>query len=84
MHDSAPPSALFTHSSPTLRLSIPSPLLSPHSPFALQGQLWQTGALVGKPYGVFSSTATGGGQESTILSTVTSMSHHGMVYVAHG
>lgn len=48
------------------------------------GQLWQSGALVGKAYGVFSSTATGGGQEATIYSTVTNLTHHGAVYVPLG
>lgn len=44
------------------------------------GQLWQTGALVGKVGGVFTSTATQhGGQESTILSFHTTLLHHGFV-----
>jgi NAD(P)H dehydrogenase (quinone) len=35
------------------------------------GQLWQTGALVGKPAGVFFSTATqNGGQETTVSDTI--------------
>jgi NAD(P)H dehydrogenase (quinone) len=46
------------------------------------GQLWQTGALVGKVGGVFTSTATQhGGQESTILSFHTTLLHHGFVVV---
>ncbi|MGD8836692.1 MAG: NAD(P)H:quinone oxidoreductase [Desulfobacteraceae bacterium] len=46
------------------------------------GQLWQTGALVGKVGGVFVSTATQhGGQESTILSFHTTLLHHGFVVV---
>lgn len=44
------------------------------------GQLWMKGALVGKPGGVFTSSATQhGGQESTILSFHTVLLHHGMV-----
>jgi NAD(P)H dehydrogenase (quinone) len=46
------------------------------------GQLWFTGALVGKVGSVFTSTATQhGGQESTILSFHTTLLHHGMVIV---
>jgi NAD(P)H dehydrogenase (quinone) len=46
------------------------------------GGLWATGALVGKAAGVFCSTATQhGGQESTILSFITTLLHHGMVVV---
>lgn len=44
------------------------------------GQLWATGALVGKVGSVFTSTATQhGGQESTILSFHTVLLHHGML-----
>ncbi len=39
------------------------------------------GALVGKVGSVFTSTGTGGGNESTIISFVTTLMHHGMVYV---
>ncbi len=46
------------------------------------GQLWQTGALVGKVGGVFTSTATQhGGQESTLLSFHITLLHHGFVVV---
>ena len=46
------------------------------------GQLWQKGSLVGKVGSVFASTATQhGGQESTILSFITTLLHHGMVIV---
>lgn len=46
------------------------------------GQLWQSGALVGKVGGVFVSTATQhGGQESTILSFHTTLLHHGFIVV---
>ena len=42
--------------------------------------LWLTGALVGKPAGVFTSTASlHGGQESTLLSMLLPLMHHGML-----
>jgi NAD(P)H dehydrogenase (quinone) len=46
------------------------------------GQLWASGALVGKVGSVFASTATQhGGQESTILSFHITLLHHGFVIV---
>ncbi len=43
------------------------------------------GALVGKPAGLFTSTACqGGGQETTLMTSVTQLAHHGMVYVPIG
>ncbi len=45
------------------------------------GGLWAKGALVGKVGSVFTSTGTGGGNESTIISFVSNLMHHGMVYV---
>ncbi|MCC6354712.1 MAG: NAD(P)H:quinone oxidoreductase [Verrucomicrobiae bacterium] len=45
------------------------------------GGLWLKGALVGKVGSVFTSTGTGGGNESTIISFVTTLMHHGMIYV---
>lgn len=46
------------------------------------GGIWAKGALVGKVGGVFTSTATQhGGQETTIISTITQLLHHGMVIV---
>jgi len=45
------------------------------------GSLWAKGALVGKVGSVFTSTGTGGGNESTIISFVTTLMHHGMLYV---
>ena len=42
--------------------------------------LWMKGTLIGKPAGVFSSTSSlHGGQESTLLSMMTPLLHHGMV-----
>ena len=41
---------------------------------------WASGALVGKPAGVFTSTSTQhGGHESTLLSMMLPLLHHGMV-----
>ncbi|MDC7241393.1 MAG: NAD(P)H:quinone oxidoreductase [Spirochaetales bacterium] len=46
------------------------------------GQLWFTGALVGKPFGIITSSATQhSGQESTILTSLVPFIHHGMIYV---
>ena len=50
--------------------------------FDATGQLWASGALVGKVGSVFASTATQhGGQEATILSTHITLLHHGFVIV---
>ncbi len=44
------------------------------------GDLWQRGALNGKPAAVFCSTASmHGGQESTLLSMMLPLLHHGML-----
>ena len=49
------------------------------------GQIWQKGGLVGKPTGIFTSTASlQGGQETTPLTAVTRFAHHGMIYVPLG
>jgi NAD(P)H dehydrogenase (quinone) len=45
------------------------------------GGLWVKGALVGKVGSVFTSTGTGGGNESTIMSFVNTLMHQGMIYV---
>lgn len=46
------------------------------------GGLWLNGALAGKPAAVFTSTATQhGGQESTLLSMMLPLLHHGMIVV---
>ncbi|MHC1702219.1 MAG: NAD(P)H:quinone oxidoreductase [Humidesulfovibrio sp.] len=46
------------------------------------GGLWMSGALVGKPGGVFASSATQhGGQESTILTFLPTLLHQGMIVV---
>ncbi len=44
------------------------------------GRLWMNGALIGKPAGVFTSTSSlHGGQESTLLSMMLPLLHHGML-----
>jgi NAD(P)H dehydrogenase (quinone) len=46
------------------------------------GALWMSGALVGKVGSVFCSSATQhGGQESTILTFIPTLMHHGMIVV---
>lgn len=46
------------------------------------GELWLSGALSGKPAGVFTSTASmHGGQETTLISMMLPLIHHGMVMV---
>jgi NAD(P)H dehydrogenase (quinone) len=43
------------------------------------------GKLVGKPVSFFVSTATqGGGQETTIMTALTQVAHHGMIYIPPG
>jgi len=49
------------------------------------GGLWQTGGLWGKYAGVFVSTGTqGGGQESTAIAAMSTLAHHGLIYVPLG
>ena len=43
------------------------------------GGLWAEGKLIGKVGSVFTSTGTGGGQETTITSFWHTLAHHGMV-----
>jgi NAD(P)H dehydrogenase (quinone) len=46
------------------------------------GPLWMTGALIGKVGSVFTGSATQhGGQESTILTMIPTLLHHGMIVV---
>ncbi|ODQ66886.1 flavo protein WrbA [Nadsonia fulvescens var. elongata DSM 6958] len=49
------------------------------------GGLWAKGSLHGKYAGFFTSTGTpGGGQESTILNSISILAHHGIIYVPLG
>jgi len=49
------------------------------------GGQWSTGAFYGKYAGVFVSTASqGGGQESTVIASLSTLVHHGFIYVPLG
>lgn len=49
------------------------------------GGLWVQGSLAGKFAGIFVSTGTpGGGQESTVISSMSTIVHHGMIFVPLG
>ncbi|KAK9806327.1 hypothetical protein WJX72_010364 [[Myrmecia] bisecta] len=49
------------------------------------GQLWVKNALFGKPFGCFTSTnSQGGGQEATIINSLSNFVHHGMIFVPPG
>ncbi|MCH2558132.1 MAG: NAD(P)H:quinone oxidoreductase [Alcanivorax sp.] len=48
------------------------------------GGLWANGALAGKVASVFTSTGTGGGKETTIVSTWLTLAHHGFLLVPLG
>lgn len=49
------------------------------------GGQWQSGAFWGKYAGLFVSSASlGGGQESTCISAMSTMAHHGFIYVPLG
>lgn len=53
--------------------------------FDATGSLWQSQALAGKPAGFFFSTGTqGGGQETTALTAISQLAHHGMLFVPVG
>ncbi|KAL5579201.1 hypothetical protein UlMin_011643 [Ulmus minor] len=53
--------------------------------FDATGGLWRTQQLAGKPAGIFYSTGSqGGGQETTPLTAITQLVHHGMVFVPIG
>lgn len=49
------------------------------------GGIWASGGFWGKYAGLFVSTGTqGGGQESTALATMSTLTHHGFIYVPLG
>ncbi|KJC60334.1 NAD(P)H:quinone oxidoreductase [Bradyrhizobium sp. LTSPM299] len=52
--------------------------------FDQTGKLWNEGALLGKAGTVFAATGTGGGRETTIVSTWFTLAHHGMIIVPAG
>ncbi|KAI1127430.1 minor allergen Alt a 7 [Nemania abortiva] len=49
------------------------------------GKQWATGGFYGKMAGLFISTASlGGGQESTAIAAMSTLAHHGIIYVPFG
>ncbi|KAF3902222.1 hypothetical protein ABW21_db0209276 [Orbilia brochopaga] len=49
------------------------------------GGIWQSGGYWGKYAGIFVSTGTlGGGQESTVIAAMSTLAHHGIIYVPLG
>ncbi|KAI0456282.1 minor allergen Alt a 7 [Xylaria acuta] len=49
------------------------------------GKQWATGGYYGKMAGLFISTASlGGGQESTAIAAMSTLAHHGIIYVPFG
>lgn len=48
------------------------------------GSLWANGALKNKPFGIFVSTGTGGGNEMTAVNSLSTFVHHSMIYVPLG
>lgn len=53
--------------------------------FDSTGGLWRNQQLAGKPAGIFYSTGSqGGGQETTALTAITQLAHHGMLFVPIG
>lgn len=49
------------------------------------GSLWAKGALQGKVASVFVSTGTpGGGQEATVMNSLSTLAHHGIIFVPLG
>ncbi|XP_078175756.1 putative NAD(P)H dehydrogenase (quinone) FQR1-like 1 [Carex rostrata] len=53
--------------------------------FDSTGGLWRGQELAGKPAGIFYSTGSqGGGQETTPLTAITQLTHHGMIFVPVG
>ncbi|KAM0335489.1 hypothetical protein ACHAQA_000537 [Verticillium albo-atrum] len=49
------------------------------------GKQWATGGFWGKLAGLFISTGTlGGGQESTAIASLSTLTHHGIIYVPFG
>ncbi|KAF2468253.1 flavo protein WrbA [Lindgomyces ingoldianus] len=51
----------------------------------MTGKQWQTGAFTGKYAGIFISTGTmGGGQESTAIAAMSTLTHHGIIFVPLG
>jgi multimeric flavodoxin WrbA len=70
---------------PALSLNLIIPLPLPQAFWDATGGLWLKGALAGKFAGIFVSTGTpGGGQETTVISSMSTLVHHGMIFVPLG
>lgn len=85
---SGPPFATLDDLSQCAGLALGSPTRFGNMTSALKhfldttGGLWQSGALIGKPAGCFTSTASlHGGQETTLTSMMLPLLHHGMLIV---
>ncbi|XP_048139378.1 probable NAD(P)H dehydrogenase (quinone) FQR1-like 1 [Rhodamnia argentea] len=49
------------------------------------GGLWGSQKLAGKPAGIFYSTGSqGGGRETTLLTAITQLTHHSMIFIPVG
>lgn len=86
--DSGAPYAEYSDLEQCIGLALGSPTRFGNMAAALKyfldgtGALWLSGALAGKPACVFTSTASmHGGQETTLLSMMLPLMHHGMVMV---
>ena len=84
--DSGPPYATHDDLKQCDGLALGSPTRFSNMTAALKyfldgtGDLWVSGSLIGKPAAVFTSTASlHGGQESTLLSMMLPLLHHGMI-----
>jgi len=68
-----------------LSLNLIISLTLPQAFWDATGGLWLKGALAGKFAGIFVSTGTpGGGQETTVISSMSTLVHHGMIFVPLG
>ncbi len=86
--DSGPPYATHEDLKECQGLALGSPTRFGNMSAALKyfldttSDLWVSGSLIGKPASVFTSSASmHGGQESTLLSMMTPLLHHGMIIV---
>lgn len=84
--DSGAPYATFEDLADCAGLALGSPTRFGNMAAAMKyfldgtGGLWMKGALAGKPAGVFTSTSSiHGGQETTLLSMMLPLMHHGML-----
>ncbi|KAK2682585.1 Flavoprotein-like superfamily [Fusarium oxysporum f. sp. vasinfectum] len=91
----SPPMFLPSTTPPSLRATMPSSLVSPPvtetSPAQWKafwdktGKQWASGGFWGKMAGIFVSTASqGGGQETTAQNAISTLTHHGIIYVPFG